>query len=42
MFARSRDWSIILSLDKNLSTLHFHFNRLLNQYLLDCTRYRAN
>ena len=34
--------TIILSLRKNLSTLHFHFNRLLNQYAFDCNRYRAN
>ena len=27
---------------KNLSTLHFQFNRLLNQYVFDCIRYRAN
>ena len=34
--------TFILSLRKNLSTLHFHFNRLLNQYVFDCARYRAN
>ena len=38
----SRDWTIILSLCKNLSTLHFQFNRLLNQYVFDCIRHRAN
>ena len=42
MFARSRDWTFILSLGKNLSTLHFQFNRLLNQYVFGCFRYRAN
>ena len=38
----SRDWTIILSLHKNPSTLHFQLNRLLNQYVFDCLRYRAN
>ena len=42
LLAWSRDWTIILSLRKNLSTLHFQFNRLLNQYVFDCNRYRAN
>ena len=42
LFAWSRDWTIILSSRKNLSTLHFQFNRLLNQYVFDCIRYRAN
>ena len=34
--------TIILSLRKNLSTLHFQFIRLLNQYVFDCIRYRSN
>ena len=42
LIAWSRDWTIILSLLKNLSTLHFEFNRLLNQYVFDCIRYRAS
>ena len=42
LLAWSRDWTIILSLRKNLSTLNFQFNRLLNQYVFDCNRYRAN
>ena len=41
-FAWSREWTIILSLRKNLSTLHFQVDRLLNQYVFDCIRYRAN
>ena len=38
----SRDWTVILSLRKSLSTLHFQLCRLLKQYVLHCTRYRAN
>ena len=38
----SREWTIILSSRKNLSTLHFQFNRLLKHYVFDCTRDRAN
>ena len=34
--------TIILSSRKNLSTLHFQINRLLNQYVFDCFSYRAN
>ena len=33
---------LFLSLRKNLSTLHFQFIRLLNQYVFDCIRYKAN
>ena len=40
--AWSRDWTIILSLRKSHSTLHFQLCRLLKQYILHCTRYRAN
>ena len=32
----------IFSLRKNLSTLHFQLCQLLKQYVLHCTRYRAN
>ena len=42
LFAWPRDWTIILSLLKNLSTFHFQLCRLLMQYVLHCTRYRAN
>ena len=42
MFAWSRDWTTLLPLRKNLSTLHFQLCRLLKQYVLHCTRYRAN
>ena len=41
MFARSRDWIIIFSLRKNLSTLQFQPCRFLKHYVFDCTRYRA-
>ena len=30
------------SLRKNLSTLHFRFNRILSQYVLHCTRKKTN
>ena len=42
MFAWSCDWIINLSLLENLCILHFHINRLLKQYVIDCTRCRAN
>ena len=42
MFARSPDWTTLLPLRKNLSTLHFQPCRFLKQYVLRCTRYRAN
>ena len=42
MFARSRDWLTLLSLRKNLSALHCQFSCFLKQYVLRCTRYRAN
>ena len=42
MFAWSRDWTTLLPLRKNLSTLDFQLCRLLKQYVFDCTRYRAN
>ena len=32
------DWPIILSVGKNLSILHFQFNRLLSQYVIDRIR----
>ena len=38
----SRDWTIVLSLRKTLSTLHFQLCQLLKQYVFDCARYRAN
>ena len=31
-----RDRTIFLSLRKNLSTLHFQFNQLFDQYVFDC------
>ena len=37
MFAWSRDWTIISSLRKNLSTLQFQLCQLLKQYVLHCT-----
>ena len=43
MLAWSRDWTTLLPLRKNLSTLDFQLCRLLKkQYVFDCTRYRAN
>ena len=42
LFAWSGDWTFILSVRKNLSTLQFQFDRLLNLYVFDCIRYRAN
>ena len=42
MFAWSRDWITLLPLRKTLSTLHFQRCPLLQQYVFDCTRYRAN
>ena len=42
IFARSRDWITLLPLRKNLSTLQFQFCWFLKQYVLHCTRYRAN
>ena len=42
MFARSRDWTTLLPLRENLSTLHFQLCRFLKQYVLHCTRFRAN
>ena len=42
MFAWSRDWTALLTLRKNLSTLHFQHCRFLKEYVLHCTRYRAN
>ena len=34
LFAWSRDWTIILSLRKNLFTLHFQFNRLTEKNII--------
>ena len=42
LLAWSRDWTIILSLRNNLSTLHFQLCQFLKQYVLHCTRYRTN
>ena len=42
LIAWSRDWTTLLPLRKNLSTLHFQLCRFLKQYVLDCARYRAN
>ena len=38
----SRDWTTLLPLRKNNSTLHFQLCRFLKQYVFDCTSYRAN
>ena len=40
MLAWSRDWTILLTLRKTLSTLHFQLCRLLKQYVFDCARYK--
>ena len=42
MFARSRDLTTRLPLRETLSSLYFQLCRLLKQYVLHCTRYRAN
>ena len=42
MFAWSREGTTLLPLRKTLSTLHFQLCQLLKQYVLHCTRYRAN
>ena len=42
LFAWSRDWTIILSLHRNLSTLHFQFNRRLKQNAFVCPRFKAD
>ena len=42
LFAWSREWTIILSSRKTLSTLNFQLCQPLSQYVFDCIRYRAN
>ena len=42
MITWSRDWTTLLALRENLSSLHFQLRRLLKQYVFDRTRYRAN
>ena len=42
MFAWSRDWTTLLPLRINLSTLHFQLCWLLKQHVFDCARYTAN